>query len=63
MLHFPIIKNQFSAISHLKRHLEVIEVIIHMDFSENYKCKYQTKIQSAHFGGSKSQITLHTVNS
>nr|CAH7735787.1 unnamed protein product [Callosobruchus chinensis] len=32
-----------------------------MDFSQNYECKYSEEIQSAHFGGSKSQITLHTV--
>ncbi|CAH1101860.1 unnamed protein product [Psylliodes chrysocephalus] len=32
-----------------------------MDFSENCTCKYATEIQSAHFGGSKPQISLHTV--
>uniref|UniRef100_A0A6P7GCH1 Uncharacterized protein LOC114340520 n=1 Tax=Diabrotica virgifera virgifera TaxID=50390 RepID=A0A6P7GCH1_DIAVI len=32
-----------------------------MDFSENYICKYGREIQSAHFGGSKPQISLHTV--
>nr|CAI5819555.1 unnamed protein product [Callosobruchus analis] len=32
-----------------------------MDFSENYVCKYSSEVQSAHFGGSKPQITLHTV--
>nr|CAH7719065.1 unnamed protein product [Callosobruchus chinensis] len=31
-----------------------------MDFSENYNCKYAEEVQSAHFGGSKSQISLHT---
>lgn len=33
--------------------------LLHFDFSENYGCKY-SEVQSAHFGGSKSQITLHT---
>ncbi|VEN40097.1 unnamed protein product [Callosobruchus maculatus] len=37
------------------------EVLIHMDFSENYNCKYGREIQSAHFGASKPQISLHTV--
>ncbi|CAH1102117.1 unnamed protein product [Psylliodes chrysocephalus] len=32
-----------------------------MDFSENYQCKYNREIQSAHFGGAKPQISLHTV--
>lgn len=31
-----------------------------MDFSQNYECKYSCEIQAAHFGGSKTQITLHT---
>ncbi|KAF2878725.1 hypothetical protein ILUMI_27441 [Ignelater luminosus] len=32
-----------------------------MDFSENCNCKYGTEVQSAHFGSSKPQISLHTV--
>nr|CAI5852334.1 unnamed protein product [Callosobruchus analis] len=35
-------------------------ILVHMDFSENYVCKYSCEVQSAHFGGSKPQITLHT---
>ncbi|KAL4713895.1 hypothetical protein ACJJTC_015549 [Scirpophaga incertulas] len=34
--------------------------LLHIDFSENYGCKYGSEIQSAHFGGSKEQLSLHT---
>lgn len=36
------------------------EIIIHVDFSQNYECKYSKEIQSVHFGGSHEQTTLHT---
>lgn len=36
------------------------ECIIHVDFSENYICKYASEIQEVHFGASHEQATLHT---
>ena len=33
---------------------------MHIDFSENYVCKMQNEVLSAHFGASKKQISLHT---
>lgn len=36
------------------------EALIVIDFSENYLCKYETEVQSVHFGASKKQITLQT---
>ncbi|KAK5640405.1 hypothetical protein RI129_011216 [Pyrocoelia pectoralis] len=41
--------------------IPMTDILIHVDFSENYSCKYFREIQSAHFGGSKPQISLHTV--
>ena len=35
------------------------EVTVHIDFSENYICRY-SEIQSVHFGGSHRQTSLHT---
>lgn len=32
-----------------------------MDFSENFATKYNQEIQAFHYGGSRSQISLHTV--
>jgi len=36
------------------------EAVIHVDFSENYVCHNASEIQSAHFGASNRQVTLHT---
>ncbi|WAR03051.1 hypothetical protein MAR_009609 [Mya arenaria] len=36
------------------------EIMVHIDFSENYNTKYANEIQSVHFGASKQQISLHT---
>lgn len=32
-----------------------------MDFSENYNTKYSSEVQSFHFDGSCTQVSLHTV--
>ncbi|KAJ2937230.1 hypothetical protein O0L34_g19420 [Tuta absoluta] len=36
------------------------EIVILMDFSENYDTKYGKEVQQRHFGASKQSITLHT---
>nr|CAI5822123.1 unnamed protein product [Callosobruchus analis] len=46
---------------HSKTNLTEKEVLIHCDFSENYNLKYSQEVQSYHFGGSRQQISLHTV--
>lgn len=33
---------------------------MHVDFSENYICKYASKIQTVHFGASHEHTMLHT---
>lgn len=53
--------HQFSAIKQLKKSLTEEDVLIHIDFSENYATKYSQEIQAFHFGGSRTQISLHTV--
>ncbi|KAJ2950774.1 hypothetical protein O0L34_g9039 [Tuta absoluta] len=53
--------HQSKTMSELRKNLSEKEVLIHMDFSENYLCKYGKEIQSMHFGASRQQITLHTV--
>ncbi|KAM3616647.1 uncharacterized protein V6R79_021212 [Siganus canaliculatus] len=35
-------------------------VIIHVDFSEAWKCKYSSEVQSCHFGQNLPQLNLHT---
>ena len=34
--------------------------MLHVDFSENYTCKYTNETQALHFGGSHEQSSLHT---
>lgn len=58
--HLANIINQFSAIRFIKQSLSPSEGLVHIDFSENYGYKYGAEIQSAHFGGSKGQLSLHT---
>lgn len=45
----------------LKNSLQPHEAVVHMNFSMNYACKMNTKIQSLHFGGCWKQATIHTV--
>lgn len=61
MVHVSKIIHQRATIQNIKKTLKLDEVLIHSDFSENYNCKYESEIQSAHFGGSKAQLSLHTV--
>ncbi|XP_038124838.1 uncharacterized protein LOC119772465 [Cyprinodon tularosa] len=35
-------------------------VAIHIDYSENYSCKYAREIKETHFGTGNDQVTLHT---
>ena len=56
---FNIIQ-QYSYCRKLKENLTKEEAIIHIDFSENYSCKYRSEIQSVRFGASQNQATLHT---
>ncbi|CAD6223678.1 GSCOCG00011761001-RA-CDS, partial [Cotesia congregata] len=58
--HVATIAHQYQTISELKKNLTENEVLIHIDFSENYCSKYNEEIQSVHFGGARKQITLHT---
>ena len=44
----------------LKNNLPHNSMIIRIDYSENYVLKYHKEIQSAHFGASQKQISLHT---
>lgn len=56
--HVINIKHQFKVIKFLKGSLADSDLFLHLDFSENYKCKYSAEPQSVHFGASRKQITL-----
>ncbi|XP_054288719.1 uncharacterized protein LOC129004253 [Macrosteles quadrilineatus] len=59
-IHTYNIQHQSTALKCLKEHLKPNEIVIVADFSENYSCKYSEEVQSAHFGGAKAEVTLHT---
>ena len=58
--HFFNIKNQFESLKCLKGKITEKDLICHIDFSENFSCKYQEEIQSIHFGASQRQVSQHT---
>ena len=58
--HVYTIVNQHNVMSAKKEDLLQNEVLLHVDFSENWTVKTLTAVQSAHFGASLQQVTLHT---
>ena len=54
------IGHQYRTLRSLKEQMSADEVTVHVDFSENYTCRYGEEIQSVHFGGSHRQASLHT---
>lgn len=59
--HVYNIKIQFHNFRECLNDLKPNECAIIADFSENYNCKYHEEVQSHHFGGSRNQVSLHTV--
>lgn len=43
----------------MKDNLALNEVVLHIDFAENYCCKLASEVQSMHFGASRNQVTMH----
>lgn len=58
--HVYNVGHQFRSLREIKTKLNDNEVLILVDFSENFVGKYNKEIHSAHFGAAKTQITLHT---
>ena len=58
--HFFYIAHQYRALKMLKENMRDYKIIIHIDFSENFNCKYEKEVQSVHFGASQHTISLHT---
>ena len=44
---------QFTEITRIKNNLYEDEILIHLGYSENYKCQHQNETQSAYFGKKK----------
>ena len=54
-LHVSRIKNQYTQLRYLKDNVPAHDVIIKMDFAEDYRC--QQEVQSAYW--SPEQVTIH----
>lgn len=60
MSHGPRIQHQYKISSDLQKSLTDRDLLLHIDFSQNFEGKYGKEPQSVHFGVSREQITLHT---
>ncbi|XP_056647439.1 uncharacterized protein LOC130452147 [Diorhabda sublineata] len=58
--HIFNIRNQYKSYRQCINELTETENALHIDYSENYACKYHEEIQLVHFCGSRNQVTLHT---
>lgn len=57
--HLFNIQHQYTQLQCLHRSLKDDEVILHIDYAENWQCKYAKEVQQVHFGASHRQTTLH----
>lgn len=57
--HVDRVKQQFHALSELKSNLPQKQVIVQMDFAENFVCQSAHEIQSAYWNS--TSVTLHPV--
>ena len=58
--HVYRIHHQYEFIRSMKSTLAPTECLIHVDFSENYVCKFSKEAHSVHFGASRQQACMHT---
>ena len=54
------IRNQYRQLRDKRLGLATNEMMLHIDFSENFGLNYHKEIQNCHFGASNAQVTLHT---
>ena len=54
------IQHQLCQMRRIKEQLSDKEILLNIDFSENYGTKHHTEMQSMDFGASHGQVILHT---
>ena len=57
--HVDRVRSQYREIKTLKENLPENEIIVQMDFVENYTCKYLAEIQSAYWN--QTPVALHPI--
>ncbi|XP_029905945.1 uncharacterized protein LOC115358209 [Myripristis murdjan] len=58
-IHMFNIKHQYLILKAMKDTLTDDAAAVHVDYSENYTCKYASEIKETHFLGNE-QVTIHT---
>lgn len=58
--HIYNVRHQFETLRSLRETLTQNDVVVHIDYSENYACKNTREIKETHFGGGHQQATPHT---
>lgn len=56
--HVERVKNQYSEMKHLRENLAEGQILVWMDFAENFSCTSVDEVQSAYWNN--SMVTLHT---
>ncbi|KAK0156077.1 hypothetical protein N1851_001390 [Merluccius polli] len=59
-IHMFNVEHQYLTLKSMKDNLTDDSVAVHIDYSENYSCKYAKEIKDTHFGSGNDQVTLHT---
>lgn len=52
--------HQIQNLQEKKKKLKKNEVLMKVDFSQNYVCKLHKEIKDAYYGGAKKQVTIHS---
>lgn len=60
MKHVGNIRHQCRVLKTRKSQLTTTDLFLHIDFAENFSCKYVREIQAVHFGSNRTQVTIHT---
>ena len=60
MAHLGRIQHQRDQWKKLKGKMTKEDLLLLVDWSENYSCKYTEEVQSLHFSGSHQELSLHT---
>ena len=58
--HLVNFRQQYAFSRALKLNLPANECAVHVDFSENYGCKFSAEVQSVHFGASHQRWGLES---
>ncbi|MEQ2210697.1 hypothetical protein XENOCAPTIV_017850 [Xenoophorus captivus] len=54
-----LVRSQTKEYRNMMANCDENTVNVHVDFSEAWKCKISTEVQSCHYGQNRPQITLH----